>query len=423
MGLQSGLYKIVAVTALLSLLCNVYFLRLLSESEVEPVVILPLEVTDHRFTRRTTTTASFAAKYNLSESSIWWTNYTYNLSRLYQPRHNFSWCIPETKPTHAWRPTENGVVGLIYIKTYKASSSTSEGISLSIAHNVARRIGSSKHPCIHYNRHVFGDVGALLERSHPSLLWTMIRNPLERDLSMYYFFKVSRNNVTVTDSSIISTLRSYKSFQTNYLLPWNSANAWTGSDIMVGDLKKRDQVLEWMHEHIMDNYDFIGVTERFDESLATMVLLWNLEPTDVIVLSAKQAGGYDDAGHNGRCSKIVRPQPPSTALKEYWSQEHAHDNADFLLWDAVNLSLDRTIQKLGPHRVVEMVQEIRILRRMAEFDCQRKAYFPCSTRGKKQLKLAQQSCYVQDAGCGYECVDQTMAKFKRGEPMASPEDS
>jgi hypothetical protein len=182
------------------------------------------------------------------------------------------------------------------------------------------------------------------------------------------------------------------------------------------DSDKRNQVLGWMKTNIFDEYDFIGVTERFAESLATMVLLWDLEPTDVIVLSAKQAGGYDDAGDTGRCSKILRPpRTPSPAVHDYLSNEHAVDNADFLLWEAANESLDRTIQQLGKDRVQKVVDEIRNLQTLAEQYCGRKAHFPCNSRGQKQLQLAAKSCYVQDAGCGYKCVYKIMAQYQQGQ--------
>jgi hypothetical protein len=374
---------------------------------------------------------SFLVKYKVSPQTVWWSNYAETLSRVYQPRPNSTWCIPETTPTHEWRLNEqNEAVGLIYIKTYKASSSTAEGVSLSIAHNVGKRLPSTwddssqrKKPasaCIHYNRHVFQDIGGLQYRASSravSLIWTMVRHPIERDLSSFYFFEVSRKvNVTVTDQLILDKFRSYKGFQTSYLLPWQT-NPWgAGKELLVkADQGKRSQVLEWMSTKIFDEYDFIGITERFDESLAVMVLLWDLETTDVIVLSAKQAGGYDDAGHTGRCSKIIRPEPPSPAVKEYWSHEHAVDNADFLLWDAANLSLDRTIQQLGVERVGKVVEEIQNLRKLAEYWCAHKAYFPCNSRGQKQLKLSEKSCYVQDAGCGYSCVDKIMTKYKLGQ--------
>jgi hypothetical protein len=89
------------------------------------------------------------------------------------------------------------------------------------------------------------------------------------------------------------------------------------------------------------------------------------------------------------------------------------------LWDAVNLSLDRTIQRLGVERVQKTILDIQSLRRSAEKHCQAKAYFPCSDTGQPQFKLAEQSCYVQDAGCGHKCVDKVMEDNKL-EKLALP---
>lgn len=365
---------------------------------------------------------SFLTKYKVSPDTIWWTNFTESLSRVYKARTDTStWCIPEKEPTHDWRLNDrNEADGIIYIKTYKASSSTCEGISLSIAHNVARRLygqrGVHSRPCVHYNRHVFQDIGGLQYRSASSLVWTMIRNPIERDLSSFYFFEVSRHPDTiVTDELLLNKLQSYKNFQTSYLVPWQT-NPWAAGYLLEApNNKTRQDLVGWIEKDIMNTYDFIGVTERFDESLAVMVLLWNLEPTDVIVLSAKQSGGYDDAGETGVCNKIVRPPPSSRRLEDYWSNEHAVDNADFLLWEVANRSLDRTIEKLGVARVAATVDEIRSLRQLAETWCTDQAHFPCNYRGETQFQLSSKSCYVQDAGCGHKCVDKVMAEYRQGE--------
>jgi hypothetical protein len=356
-------------------------------------------------------------KYKVAPETIWWKHHTERLSRIYQPRFNFSWCIPETTVTHDWHlNSKNEAEGLIYIKLYKASSSTCEGVSLSIAHNVARRLTQRENspPCIHYNRHVFQDVGGLAYKSPTSsatLVWTMVRNPIERDLSSFYFFDVSRQNATVSDHTMLETFRLTKNFQTSYLLPWYTV-PWSAGSEFSG---KRDELVRWLENDIMPAYDFIGVAERFDESLAVMVILWNLEVTDVIVMSAKQSGGYDDAGETGQCTKIVKPLPPSPAIKNYWSTEHAVDNVDFLLWDVAYRSLDRTIDRIGRDRVKVLVEEIQNLRELAQYWCSHKTHFPCNARGIKQFHLSKKSCYVQDAGCGHACVDKTMDRYRRGE--------
>ena len=56
-----------------------------------------------------------------------------------------------------------------------------------------------------------------------------------------------------------------------------------------------------MHRQVFQYYDVIGIAERIDESLTRHdVVVGVVCPTEVIVLSSKQAGGYGGGGsrHN-----------------------------------------------------------------------------------------------------------------------------
>jgi hypothetical protein len=141
-----------------------------------------------------------------------------------------------------------------------------------------------------------------------------------------------------------------------------------------------------------------------------MVHLWNLSPTDVIVLSSKRSGGYDDGGGgNNEC--VVIPPPTlelTVGLRRYFQTQHQVWNADYLLYHAVNRSLDRTIEMIGRDRIEETVRLIRHLQTIAEARCYGEAVFPCSPIGTFQPDLAATSCYVQDAGCGHDCVQRVL---------------
>jgi hypothetical protein len=197
-------------------------------------------------------------------------------------------------------------------------------------------------------------------------------------------------------------MNGYKSFQTKYLFPWPTS---LGSpNILQGQNPAQEEtVVRQMRDNIMKEYNFIGIVERMEESLAVLVLLLRLEPADVVVLSAKRAGGYDDGeGEYGKCVKIAK-QPPhsrrSAKVLEYLYHEHAKSNADFLLYDAVNQSLDKTIESLGAKNVQKTINQIRELQKLAEERCQDKAFFPCSNEGVFQAKLAKESCVSLFAKC------------------------
>ena len=51
---------------------------------------------------------------------------------------------------------------------------------------------------------------------------------------------------------------------------------------------------------ILAEYDYIGITERMEESAVALAMLLDLPLGDVLYLNAKQNGGYDEGG---RCER------------------------------------------------------------------------------------------------------------------------
>ena len=172
-------------------------------------------------------------------------------------------------------------------------------------------------------------------------------------------------------------------------------------------------VVQYLKDQLIDQYDFMGLTDRMDESLAVMALLWDLEPRDVIVLSSKQSGGYDGGAHE-HCALI--PKAVTTPkVSEYFETEHPVENVDYLLFAAVNASLDHTIEDLGRERVQYLVQHIQELKQVGEGKCQESAKFPCSSTGVPQKEAAKESCFIHDAGCGHECLDRELQAYSNAQ--------
>lgn len=350
-------------------------------------------------------------------SPIWWERYVPKLARIWHSRSTESWCssLEPNPPTPLLLGRDEVAEGMIYIKTYKASSSTCEGIAWSIAHHVGQRrhndtTNTSVTPvCRAYTRHEFAD-NRMHARRHPtrSLLWTFVRDPAARDLSHIYHFEIGRKNrINMTSLDIQKQIQTrIKGRQTRYLVPQKTSRAplWPLHELR----KNRTELVLYMKSTIFENYDFVGLTERMSESLAVMVLLWDLHPQDVIVLNSKRSGGFDDGGHNNTCTAI--PKAVMTPeLKEYFQTKHPIWNSDVLLYHAVNASLQMTINFLGSEMVATMVETIEHLQQLAQEKCSEEAFFPCSANGTFQPELAQKSCYVQDAGCGHECVDRVLS--------------
>jgi len=363
------------------------------------------------------------------------------------------WCLPPShhpnvflkQPQLIHQQANASIVGLIFIKNTKAASSTGAGITLRIAEQVGQRVlqtstspvSSSQQQqlpqqqrlaatsCVRNWTHAFANARGHAKRKRhgrsSSLLWTILRHPASRDVSAFYFFEHMRQGVADTDDNLLQYLQAQKSGQFRYLHSHYIAddNLQPAFQSWLSSHQKQHQLSTVLHQLLLD-YDFIALAERMDESLAVMTLLWKLQPSDVIVLNAKTKGGYDDGKFHKQCFKIPSRPTLSTAVQSFlynkdasssssMTLSHQHWNLDYPLYYAANRSLDRTIQRLGSQRVRDRVQEIQNLQRLAHETCQSVAVFPCSNNGTLQKRAAQQSCYIDDSGCGHACVDQVLS--------------
>lgn len=377
---------------------------------------------------------------NSKRDIFWWRHHVSKLARVWEPRTVNSWCREFDRfppPPAILLNYQQVAKGMIYIKVYKSSSSTCEGIARSIAHRVGTRLWSRPHiikkyhhlphlipttnnetnmttfiTCRAWTRHEFAN-HHMQDRRHPteSILWTFVRNPIARDLSHIYHFEVGRKKRNMTSIQIREQIHQHmRGLQTRYLATHKAQPTplWPLHEFR----KNRTKAIQIMKNQIFDFFDFIGMTERMSESLACMVLLWGLRPQDVIVLNAKRSGGYDDGGgDNNTCTKIPKAPPNDELLQDYFTNRFPLFNGDVLLYHTVNASLELTMDVLGRDRVQNMAKYIEELQSLAQSQCEDQAYFPCSPDGIFQPHLAKQSCYVQDSGCGYQCVQRVLANM------------
>jgi hypothetical protein len=307
----------------------------------------------------------------------------------------------ESVPNQTWCHSDNKNIGLIYVKIPKTSSTTCAGINIRIASKVGERVrGSDKDSrpkrCGYTYSH---GRKVLLNRRSPNILWTLLRDPAKRAISEFYHFRVSRRGVEPTETKLKKFLKKKKSYQFNYIADTRNSKALS---------KKTKNPFQDIREYVMDAYDFIGLLERREESLALIKILWGLETEDLIVLSTKQSGGYDGGGFNNTCVKIQKPDNLTDNVQQFLTSGFPSGNLDYALYDIVNRSLDKTIDYLGRERVQEEVQRIHAMQAIADQKCQGEAIFPCSSNGTRQFELSERSCYTSDLGCGYRCVDRVL---------------
>jgi hypothetical protein len=367
----------------------------------------------------------------------WWAPYVDPLVRVFPQRddddHKYDWCVPESSSSSESTKKddeESLLVGLLFVKNYKAASSTGAGITQRMAHSVGAKqlllllkeeeehsATAAAAPAVCSNRasHSFADEGDHTQPRdlHQSLLWTIVRHPASRVRSGFFFFRVGPRQAA-TEAHLRAYAASEKSAQTKYLDTSMSTstyhkNAWDDSSLAPNEAAARLQTF------VLGAYDFVAVQERMDESLVVMKLLFHLGDWDVIVLSAKRSGSYAP-NPVGKCT-MVPPSATTTTIhvntSTYLTTDFERNNYDYLLYAAADKSLDLTMDALGRDRVEHEVEKHQRLQRLAEATCQNEALFPCSQEGKRQ-KNSKESCYHQDWGCGYRCLDRLQSQYEQG---------
>ena len=287
--------------------------------------------------------------------------------------------------------------GIMYIRNMKTGSSTLGGIAIRIARAMKRKTQPDMEAemCrVRFDHTRAVDFQFGQRKFNQSFLYSFIRDPNKRALSEFYHFGVSRFKLEPSDANFQEYFRS-RYFLNNYFL-WHMS--LKGYNPKSSD--KNATVVE-----IMKGYDFIGLTERMDESLVVLKMLLGLDLNDVLYLAASKGnGGFDDGAYNGKCHYII-PKYVSPGMKEWMASEEwqSRVDGDTMLYKAANRSLERTIEALGREEVYYQVYQFQQLKKQAVDECMAKTTFPCAADGSRHAR--NHSCLWWDLGCGYQCLD------------------
>ena len=294
--------------------------------------------------------------------------------------------------------------GFLYVKPYKTGSSTTSGVNIRMARNVAKRRphlnitlcdarfdhGPTYYPGFSlYRERLWND----------SILWSIIRDPTTRAISQFFHMEVSRKKLEPTDANLIGFLRqNRKDFMQDYYYRALYTKARFDRESM-SPIKAANQILR--------TYNFIGITERLDESFVVLMMILRLKMADILYLSAKTKGGYDDAGGRDQkriCTYIwpsfVTPGVNAFLNSTEWRETIRYDR---LLYQAVNRSLDMTIDALGRHTFNDQLQKYRHAQQLANEKCLPTTVFPCDSGGTYHTST---DCLWNDSGCGATCLDE-----------------
>lgn len=290
--------------------------------------------------------------------------------------------------------------GFLLTKCKKTGSTTAVSVTLRIMDRLQQRSAKQGKPivCPCQLHHGSASLKNFQKRSLDSFLWSIVREPTARAISHFFFEEVSRNQTSPTDANFMSYLRAkgwYKNFQLNNL-------KLNGTD---------SDPIKAINE-ILNGYDFIGVSERMEESVVALQTLLGLEPADVLYLDSKVAGGYDD-GRAGHTCHLIHKAFVSERMADFFEKTHLWRDAvqwDEILHQAVNRSLDRTIQALG-HTFHTNLAEFRRLHKLVKEECS-DIVMPCAPNGTR-IDDRLTDCVEGDWGCGFACMDAVAEKYGR----------
>jgi hypothetical protein len=135
-------------------------------------------------------------------------------------------------------------------------------------------------------------------------------------------------------------------------------------------------------------------------------MLLRVPLSDVLYLSAKRNGGYDD-----HCV-LIQPASLTPNMEKFIESDEWQEiiKEDLALYRAANQSLDLTIQRLGPDKFAKNLSIYKSALEEANKRCLKKTVFPCTKDGER-VPPAQTDCLWSDAGCGAECLDQVASEL------------
>lgn len=297
-------------------------------------------------------------------------------------------------PAHTLGKRTPSDEGFLFVKEMKSGSTTLAGIAARIARSLAQRNFGANATTSCTVRMVHTRARRYANRQlAKSFLWSVVREPVSRLFSKFFHFEASRRGVN-------PNLARFQSFISN-----NEVNdyAYYFKTLSVRQRLNpyRTDLYETFVQELLDGYNFIGVMERFDETLAVLQLLLGLETQDMLYISTKTNGMYDR--FQNKCIKI-QPAKVTQIMKEYVYTPvfEAFTEGDVLVYRAVNKSLDMTIEQLGRPTVEKAVQRLQWAQKRAEEKCAEGTKFPCSSDGQIQ---DDNDCLFADVACGYKCLD------------------
>lgn len=227
-----------------------------------------------------------------------------------------------------------------------------------------------------------------------SFLISLLRNPTKRAMSQFFHFRVSEEGTQPTDARFQSYLHNGTRRLSNYYVRDLAMHPLHG----LQELNNYDTLVQ----DIIDEYDFIAITERMDESLVVLKMLLDLDYGDILYMSAKSAGSFTAAGggpnQKARCIYIV-PSFTTPGMKEFFASNYwkRYIAADLALYQAANASLSKTIESLGRDEFEQQLATFQRVKELAQQTCMTRTIYRCDATGR-YVGAKNSTCLLWDVG-------------------------
>lgn len=331
-------------------------------------------------------------------------------------------CIIDNDRESSW-DTFNGYIqnqpsdsGLLFIKIEKAASTSLAGVSARIARAIAHKVDANvtrltpedglgttvPKICKSRSLHLWSKRTKKFStrNKEQSFLWTFLKDPTKRLLSIYFYFIVDLTKQNYTDDGLIDFFR-------------ESYNREEEQLFVIGDHDPRviastlsDEELNVHIQKTIDEFNFIGLVERMDESLVLLQLMLDLRPSDVSsVSSSKIANTF--SMRKQRCVRFGYKRNIFPRAQEFLDSDEYRNMSkiEYMLYESVNRSIDHTIESvIGRDKFDVAMEEFQKVKEKIQQHCRDFVSNACTSNGTHVKKRPK--CYINpDIGCGYECLD------------------
>ena len=289
--------------------------------------------------------------------------------------------------------------GIFFHRPHKTGSTTVAGTVMRIAHRKKHLVQGGAPPtraCRHRSNHgsVHKDFRYQDRDKKKSFLFSIIRDPAKRAISQFFHFNVVVGRKEPTDAI----------FQGEMMHP--RVGHYYIKDMSFRPITQpKKENLNLLVKEIIDGFDFIGITERMDESLVVFKMLLGLDLEDILYVRERSQGSFSNGPPATRPCIYIWPAFLTKGMKAFFASDKwmNHMKGDYMLYEAAKKSLDLTIDRLGRAKVEKEVERFKAALKIAEEICGPRAISMCREDG---FRVNQTTCYIWGEGCSHECLDE-----------------